>query len=156
LTTQDQKLTRENHDHKGPGSFIRNCCKNTHTNPKKGISHVCVLDARVHYVVLKQQPRQPDHHPPQPPPKKGSHAHERPYRKQEQKKHQKCPLCIAAKRSCCLRTQQCAKHNPTPTTPQPRSTQPTPPKRDTDRRTSTRTQPVKAMPKKFDSLIFHP
>jgi hypothetical protein len=30
LTTQDQKLTRENHDHKGPGSFIRNCCKNTH------------------------------------------------------------------------------------------------------------------------------
>jgi hypothetical protein len=115
LTTQDQKLTRENHDHKGPGSFIRNCCKNTHPQVR-----VCPRCSRP---LCSSQTTTPSTRPPTPT-NRGAGTN----RKQEQKKHQNVSPCIAAKRSCCLRTQQCAKHNPHKPRPGTFPTPPHPPK----------------------------
>jgi hypothetical protein len=62
---------------------------------------------------------------------------------------------LLQKRPCCLRTQQCAKHNPHNQHPGTRSQQHPPPKRDRHRRTNTRTPTTQAMPQN-DLLIFHP
>jgi hypothetical protein len=106
LTTKDQKNAfRENHE-------------NHHPTPKDGTTDpgsyswklLLIKDARVHYVVLKQQPQTT--HP----------------------THQTCVIDAARKpetnkprshsqsrdhRSCCLRTQQCAKHKTARTPPAP-------------------------------------
>ena len=116
---------------------------------------MCVPDARVHYVVLKQQPHQPTPQPATTHTRRPQHKDRR-NRLQEQKKHQKCPPCIAAKRSCCLRTQQCAKHNPHKPRPSAFLTPPHPQRR---RGTAVLTpgHNRKGHAKKlFDSLMFPP
>ena len=90
-----------------------------------------IKDARVHYVVLKQQPQttHPTH----------TNAHDR--CSQETRNTQVPePSLTEENQPCCLRTQQCAKHYP-PATTQPLSRTPTFPKE----RKSVRThKPVRA------------
>ena len=71
-----------------------------------------MLDARVHYVVLKQQPR---HRHPDPPRTNTGHSHSGQCRKQPS---QQTPDPPSRPRPCCLKTQQCAK-DPTPNQPAP-------------------------------------
>jgi hypothetical protein len=74
---------------------------------------IALQDARVHYVVLKQQPHTT--HPTHNPQKQGAPVRFGTARK-NQKQPNPAPHCC--KRSCCLRTQQCAIRNqPPPTTP---------------------------------------
>jgi hypothetical protein len=91
----------------------------TPTTPQKGTAGkpsdpgsiswklLLIQDARVHYVVLKQQPHTT--HPTHNPTKRGQHA----WRRHGRETRNKVPG--PKPRSCCLRTQQCAKHYPTPT-----------------------------------------
>ncbi len=133
LTTQNSQKTltyyRENHEnqhHHTPKDV-------TASDPGSIISKKLLLykDARVHYVVLKQQP----HHTPShqdtdhEPPPKSSHANQ----------HRVAVGCVRETRNkttpptpkqerrnrCCLRTQQCAKHITTHATTNPYSSFPT-------------------------------
>ena len=113
LTTKDQFSNfRENHEnHPHP--------KRVQTDPGSySWKLLLIKDARVHYVVLKQQPRttHPTHNP-----QKG-----KPCDRCSQETRNTSPGSLTS-RSCCLRTQQCAKHYPTTTNP-PRS-RTSPPKR---------------------------
>ena len=102
-------------------------------------------DARVHYVVLKQQPRQP--HPP--------HTNTRGVPAAGTTRNTRIPR-IAAKRPCCLRTQQCAKHNPATNTPDRFPNNPPTQKCEKElpysRQDTTTNRPCQ----KLDLLIFHP
>ena len=113
LTThmQSTKLYRENHEnqHQQP--------KSSASDPGSIISKKLLLykDARVHYVVLKQQPHHTPHHQRVPihatPARRPDHAHQHRLTVQLCAGNQKQ---TNTKKCCCLRTQQCAKHHPPP------------------------------------------
>ena len=141
LTTQRSKTySREPRATWAQGSFIRNCCIRTPT------PQACVfLDARVHYVVLKQQPHQPDH----------PHTH---VQEQNQKQETQKQPSHALLHKVLLPQNPNSAPNTTPThhTPErfPNNTTP-PTKEDARCRTHTRTQHRRPC-QKNDSLIFHP
>jgi len=116
---------------------------------------VYVPDARVHYVVLKQQPHQPTPQPATTHTRRPQHKDRR-NRLQEQKKHQKCPPALLQKGPVASGPNSAPNTTPTSNTPDTFPTTHTPTQsRSTNRRTSTRTQPRKPC-QKNDSLIFHP
>ncbi|GAP61501.1 hypothetical protein AHiyo1_52080 [Arthrobacter sp. Hiyo1] len=132
LTTQDQKTSRENQTPERAGFIKRNCCK-THTphHPTRGNDHA---RARCSRPLCSSQTTTPYHTPPAPPPPpptKGKDNREHTKKcSQETRNTQTRPeprnphRPRTPRRPCCLRTQQCAKHE-NRTTPHPhRSTTP--------------------------------
>lgn len=142
----DASSIRENHDHKRPGSFIRNCCKNTHPPTPKSRHHAC---SRCSRPLCSSQTTTPSTRPPTPtrvPVRTGS---------RNKRNTRTVSPCIAAKRSCCLRTQQCAKHNPHKPRPGTFPTPHTPKGARTAVLTPGHNRSGHAK-QTFDSLIFHP
>ena len=117
LTTKDQKTNfRENHENQPHPTTTPPKGHHHHAQPDPGSYSwklLLIKDARVHYVVLKQQPRttHPTHQPPQRKPDRVIGA----ARKPETNVPRHTPQKGANPQSCCLRTQQCAKHCPATT-----------------------------------------
>ena len=124
LTTKDQGVIFERTTETTP-SPQQHPKRHHHSNSTDPGSYswklLLIKDARVHYVVLKQQPRttHPTHTTPQ-----GRYMHDR----CSQETRNTSPGKEKPSRSCCLRTQQCAKHYPAVHSG-PRSRTPTLPKK---------------------------